>query len=79
MFGFGHEEKGVQGNFTVVAGGPRFNETGAVFFLPFSKSRSVSDLDELLLLTDHYKLIGDGDFASSFGYSLSVADIDHDG
>lgn len=76
LFGFSHEEKGDNGNFTVVTGGPRYNETGAVFFLPFAKSRSVNDLDELLLLNDHFKLTGDDNFASSFGYSLLVLDID---
>uniref|UniRef100_A0A915IU09 Uncharacterized protein n=1 Tax=Romanomermis culicivorax TaxID=13658 RepID=A0A915IU09_ROMCU len=82
-FGFWNESSGVRRsnsssnrNFTIVAGSPRYNESGAVFFLPFSKSRTATDFDTLPLYNDYFKLVGTETFASTFGYSLVVLDID---
>ncbi|CDW56610.1 protein ina; fg gap protein [Trichuris trichiura] len=79
IFGFWYEKAGRNGNLTLVAGCPRCNETGAVYFMPFSKEVTVNDYSALRLLSDHFNLTGDEWFASGFGYSVGVVDINGDG
>ncbi|KFD56029.1 hypothetical protein M514_03153 [Trichuris suis] len=79
IFGFWYEQAGRNGNLTLVAGCPRCNETGAVYFMPFSKEVTVNDYSALRLLSDHFNLTGDEWFASGFGYCVGVVDINGDG
>ncbi|KRY74184.1 Integrin alpha ina-1 [Trichinella pseudospiralis] len=79
IFGFAHENFKPNGNFTLVAGCPRCNDTGAVYFLPFYKEVTVDQYSALRLFHDHVNLTGDDSFASGFGYSITVMDIDQDG
>lgn len=60
-----------KGQLTVVAGAPRANHSGAVILLkkgPSSKN----------ILLEEYTLKGEG-LASSFGYDLTVLDLNGDG
>uniref|UniRef100_A0A5S6QJD1 Integrin_alpha2 domain-containing protein n=1 Tax=Trichuris muris TaxID=70415 RepID=A0A5S6QJD1_TRIMR len=79
IFGFWFERAGPNGNLTLVAGCPRCNETGAVYFMPFRKEVTVNDYSALRLLSDNFNLTGDQSLASGFGYSVCVVDINNDG
>ncbi|XP_070700726.1 integrin alpha-6-like isoform X2 [Pempheris klunzingeri] len=60
-----------KGQLTVVAGAPRANHTGAVMLM-----KKGTDTSNILL--EEYTLEGEG-LASSFGYDLSVLDLNADG
>ncbi|KAL7078661.1 hypothetical protein ACQ4LE_002530 [Meloidogyne hapla] len=74
-FGFWHED---EKNFTVVSGATRFNQTGAVIFLPFRRNFHAEEGPNLGLLDDHYILSG-RQLGSGFGSSLAVLDLNNDG
>lgn len=64
---------------TVVSGATRYEQMGAVVFLPFQKKYSSSEtMNDLTLLDDHYMLTGTK-LGSAFGYSIEVLDINNDG
>uniref|UniRef100_A0A915NNY2 Integrin alpha-2 domain-containing protein n=1 Tax=Meloidogyne floridensis TaxID=298350 RepID=A0A915NNY2_9BILA len=74
-FGFSHED---EKNFTVVSGATRFNQTGAVIFLPFRRNFHAEEGPNLGLLDDHFILSG-RQLGSGFGSSLAVLDLNNDG
>ncbi|KAF7636363.1 Integrin_alpha2 domain-containing protein [Meloidogyne graminicola] len=74
-FGFWHED---EKNFTIVSGATRFNQTGAVIFLPFRRNFHAEEGPNLGLLDDHFILSG-RQLGSGFGSSLAVLDLNNDG
>lgn len=74
-FGFWHED---EQNFTVVSGATRFNQTGAVIFLPFRRNFQAEEQRQLGLFEDKFLLIG-RQLGSGFGSSLEVLDLNGDG
>ncbi|MFH4973715.1 hypothetical protein AB6A40_000424 [Gnathostoma spinigerum] len=76
-FGFWYED---EDNSTIVSGATRYNQTGAVTFLPFRRGMSSRTVDphQLSLTDDGFMLLGTR-LGSAFGYSLEVLDINNDG
>ncbi|KAI6239094.1 Integrin-alpha2 domain-containing protein [Aphelenchoides fujianensis] len=76
-FGFWYEEAGRE-NFTVVSGATRYNQTGAVLFLPFRKKARPEEERLLGLDESGFRLSG-RQLGSGFGYSVEVLDLNNDG
>uniref|UniRef100_A0A914S1P8 Uncharacterized protein n=1 Tax=Parascaris equorum TaxID=6256 RepID=A0A914S1P8_PAREQ len=76
-FGFWYEDSK---NSTIVSGATRYNQTGAVIFLPFKRGyASGSPTSHQLTLTeDSFMLLG-SQLGSAFGYALEVTDLNNDG
>ncbi|VDN07933.1 unnamed protein product [Thelazia callipaeda] len=76
-FGFWYED---EENSTVVTGATRYNQTGAVTFLPFRSAQiSASQISHHLTLTDDAYILTGSQLGSAFGYSLEVTDLNSDG
>ncbi|VDN59548.1 unnamed protein product [Dracunculus medinensis] len=76
-FGFWFED---DENSTIVSGATRYNQTGAVTFLPFRRSHPFGSPEShhLTLTDDSFMLLGT-QLGSSFGYSIEVNDLNNDG
>ncbi|KAI3413533.1 hypothetical protein GPALN_011023 [Globodera pallida] len=79
-FGFWYEQADVDGvaNFTVVSGATRYNQTGAVVFLPFWRHVQAEGQRQLGLSEDSFLLAG-RQLGSGFGSVVEVLDLDADG
>lgn len=67
-------------NTTIVAGATRYNQTGAVTFLPFRQGyKSGSQASHHLTLTEDSFMLKGTQLGSAFGYSLEVTDLNNDG
>ncbi|VDK85685.1 unnamed protein product [Litomosoides sigmodontis] len=76
-FGFWFEDKD---NTTVVAGATRYNQTGAVAFLPFRNGQSPnSQASHHLTLTEDSYMLQGSQLGSAFGYAMEVTDLNNDG
>ncbi|EJD74571.1 hypothetical protein LOAG_18126 [Loa loa] len=76
-FGFWFEDKD---NTTIVAGATRYNQTGAVTFLPFRNGHSMnSQTSHYLTLTEDSYMLQGSQLGSAFGYSIEVIDLNNDG
>ncbi|KAI6201755.1 FG-GAP repeat protein [Aphelenchoides besseyi] len=76
-FGFWYEEA-TRENFTVVSGATRYNQMGAVLFLPFRKKSRPEEERQLGLDESGFRLMG-RQLGSGFGYSIEVVDLNNDG
>jgi len=79
-FGFWYEEDNGS-NFTIVSGATRYNQTGAVLFLPFKK-KSLPEEERVLgldLVADQNFHLQGAQLGSGFGYSIEVLDLNADG
>ncbi|MCP9258136.1 Protein CBR-INA-1 [Dirofilaria immitis] len=67
-------------NTTIVTGATRYNQTGAVTFLPFRYGQALNSQDShyLTLTEDSYMLQG-SQLGSAFGYAIEVTDLNNDG
>ncbi|KAK6102226.1 Integrin alpha family protein [Brugia pahangi] len=75
-FGFWFEDKD---NTTIVAGATRYNQTGAVTFLPFRNGHSPnSQTSHYLTLTEDSFMLQGSQLGSAFGYAIEVIDLNND-
>lgn len=66
-------------NTTIVAGATRYNQTGAVTFLPFWTGQSpTSQASHYLTLTEDNFLLRGSQLGSAFGYAIEVTDLNND-
>ncbi|KAL3090253.1 hypothetical protein niasHS_006705 [Heterodera schachtii] len=78
-FWYEHTEAGEEAaNFTVVSGATRYNQTGAVIFLPFWRHVQAENQRQLGLSDDFFLLAGH-QLGSGFGSALEVLDLNADG
>lgn len=67
-------------NRTIVAGATRYNQTGAVTFLPFRNGQSPnSQASHYLTLTEDSYILQGSQLGSAFGYAIEVTDFNNDG
>lgn len=72
-------QNGMEGSpIQVVSGATRFNQTGAVLFLPFRRNSRAEEQRQLGLTEDRFLLSG-RQLGSGFGSSLEVLDLNGDG
>ncbi|KAI1721252.1 integrin alpha domain-containing protein [Ditylenchus destructor] len=76
-FGFWYEEANGS-NFTIVSGATRYQQSGAVVFLPFRKNSHPEEERLLGLEDDNFVIVGE-QLGSGFGYALEVLDLNADG
>lgn len=66
-------------NTTIVAGATRYNQTGAVTFLPFRNGQSPSSqASHYLTLTEDSYMLQGSQLGSAFGYAVEVTDLNND-
>ncbi|KHN71986.1 Integrin alpha ina-1 [Toxocara canis] len=76
-FGFWYEDSE---NSTIVSGATRYNQRGAVIFLPFKRGYAPGSATshQLTLTEDSFMLFGT-QLGSAFGYAIEVTDLNNDG